>query len=107
MQYYREIVKQPEASLLGHFTIEIPLMLLFATFFILAMVNRKTPSTHFRYIIATALVMIGPGLGRAIIFMAGLHPMIGVASMFLTPTIIASIFLYFDYSFFTDCVRRH
>jgi len=97
MQYHREITKQPEADLLGHFTVELPLMFLFASFFVLAMVNRKNQYAHIRYIIATALVMIGPGLGRAIIFVLKLHPIVGVLSMFLLPTIIASIFLYADY----------
>lgn len=97
MQYHREITKQPEADLLGHFTIELPLMFLFATFLVLAIVNRKKPFAHIRYIIATALVMIGPGLGRTIIFVLKLHPIIAVLSMYLLPTIIASIFWYADY----------
>lgn len=97
MQYYREIKIQPESSLLGHFTVEIPLMILFSVFLILAFVHRKIPATHMRYMIGTALVMIGPGLGRTIIFTSGLHPLLGVASMFFTPTIIASVLLYFDY----------
>ncbi|MCP9757192.1 hypothetical protein EGI26_18690 [Lacihabitans sp. CCS-44] len=97
MQYYRELPIQGEAGILGHFTIEIPLMIFFTTFFVLAMVNRKNPYAHTRYIIATALTFIGPGLGRAIIFMSGLHPLLGLASMLLTPTIVAAIFWYSDY----------
>lgn len=97
MQYFREIKLQPESKILAHFTIEIPLMILFSVFFILAYVHRKNPATHMRYMIGTALVMIGPGLGRAIIFSSGLHPLVGVAAMFLAPTISAAILLYIDF----------
>ncbi|HSK12521.1 MAG TPA: hypothetical protein VK907_04850, partial [Phnomibacter sp.] len=36
----------------------------FAIFWLLAMLNRKQPDVHMRYMIATGLLAIGPGIGR-------------------------------------------
>lgn len=44
-----------------------PLMIAFAVFYILAIINRKNTTAHMRYMIGTSLLMIGPGLARALI----------------------------------------
>jgi hypothetical protein len=38
----------------------------FATFWALAMINRKAPDTHMRYMIATGILAIGPGVSRGL-----------------------------------------
>ena len=38
----------------------------FALFYALAMINRKNPASHMRYMIATSLLMIGPGFARGL-----------------------------------------
>jgi hypothetical protein len=45
----------------------IPSMLAFAVLYCLAILNRRHTYQHMRYMIGTALMMIGPGLGRALI----------------------------------------
>ncbi len=44
----------------------------FAIFWTLAMINRKNSHAHMRYMIATGLLAIGPGVGRGLIFYFGL-----------------------------------
>ncbi len=44
----------------------------FAIFWSLAMINRKNSAAHMRYMIATGILAIGPGIGRGLIFSAGM-----------------------------------
>lgn len=69
MVYYREIAHRPEESVLGQLSLDIPTIFIFGLFFILAMVNRKDSYVHMRYMIGTSLLMIGPGVGRALIIL--------------------------------------
>ena len=41
--------------------------LTFALFWALAMFYRKVPASHMRYMIATGIIAIGPGVGRGLI----------------------------------------
>jgi hypothetical protein len=45
--------------------------LTFALFWALAMINRKDSSSHMRYMIATGILAIGPGVGRGLITQLG------------------------------------
>ena len=57
----------PRAQAIGDLSLGIPNTFAFLLFYILAMVNRKKTYFHMRYILATALLLIGPGLGRVLI----------------------------------------
>lgn len=57
----------PEAGRYASLALNVPAIFSFATFYLLAMIHRKDPSVHLRYMIGTGLLMIGPGLGRALI----------------------------------------
>ena len=61
----------PEARNIGDLSLGIPNTIAFLLFYILAMVNRKKTFFHMRYILGTSLLLIGPGLGRALIFYFG------------------------------------
>ena len=50
-----------------------------------------------RYMIATSLLMIGPGLGRALIIFGGLPFPIAVSIVLYISEIIAFVFLVFDF----------
>jgi hypothetical protein len=50
----------------------LPHMVSFAVFYALAILNRRTTYSHMRYMIGTSLLMIGPGLGRALIVYFGI-----------------------------------
>lgn len=97
MAYYRDMVNRPEVSVLGKLALPVPSILFFGLFFALAMINRKDSAVHMRYMIATSLLMIGPGLGRTLIFFGGMpFPMsVNVAGNYI-PELIAVIFLLND-----------
>ena len=44
----------------------------FAIFWALAMIKRKDSAAHMRYMIATGILAIGPGIGRGLIFSVGM-----------------------------------
>ncbi len=96
MVYYREVMSRPEESLLGQLSLDIPDIFSFGLFFALAMINRKDASVHMRYMVATSLLMIGPGLGRMLIILGGLpFPLAVSLARYLTEA-IAILFLFYD-----------
>jgi hypothetical protein len=97
MVYFREIVHRPIPDVLGQISLDIPTIILFGTFFALAMINRKNSATHMRYMIATSLLMIGPGMGRSLIIFGGLPFPVAVTAVIYVSEIIALIFLLFDF----------
>ena len=65
--YLREVGKIPEQELLVPMVLDIRGFISFAIFWALAMIYRKDPSSHMRYMIATGILAIGPGVGRGLI----------------------------------------
>jgi len=57
----------PEQEILATMVLDIRGLLSFAIFWALAMFYRKDPSSHMRYMIATGILAIGPGVGRGLI----------------------------------------
>ena len=96
MLYNREITNRPEASVLGQLSLDIPTIFIFGLFFALAMINRKDSSVHMRYMIATSLLMIGPGLGRALIIFGGIPFPLSIHIVYSISEIIAVLFLVND-----------
>lgn len=83
---------------LGGLALDIPDIFAFGLFYVLAMLNKQNSSAHMRYMIGTSLLMIGPGIGRAMIIFGGLpFPVAIVASMYFTE-IVAIVFIILDYS---------
>lgn len=97
MVYYREIAHRPEASVLGQLALDIPTIFIFGLMFALAMINRKDSSVHMRYMIGTALTMIGPGLGRALLIFGGLPFPVSVNIVYYVAEILAIFFLINDF----------
>jgi hypothetical protein len=96
MVYFREIAKRPESDVLGQLSLDIPTIFIFGLFFALAMINRKDSAVHMRYMIATSLLMIGPGLGRALIIFGGLSFPVSVSVVYYIAELIAVGFLLND-----------
>ena len=98
MIYFREIKNTQMESVLGQLSLTIPTIFIFGLFFALAMINRKDSAVHMRYMIATSLLLIGPGLGRALILFEGEIPFPITISMvnYYIPEIIAVLFLLND-----------
>ena len=65
--YLRSVGKFPEQELLVPMVLDIRGFLSFAIFWALAMIYRKDSSSHMRYMIATGILAIGPGVGRGLI----------------------------------------
>lgn len=66
--YHKMLADQaPLPVAVGILALNIPGAFAFTTFYILAMLHKKQSDIHMRYMIGTALLMIGPGLGRGLI----------------------------------------
>jgi hypothetical protein len=65
--YFRGIeANVPEYENLTFIVLDMRGFLSFAIFWCLAMINRKMPDSHMRYMIATGILAIGPGVGRGL-----------------------------------------
>ena len=64
--YYRPEPPLPPEIRIAEIALPIPNMLAFALFYVLAILNRRHTYHHMRYMIGTGILMIGPGLGRAL-----------------------------------------
>ena len=67
MVYQRPLPAMPEEERIGLIALSIPGMIAFAIFYLLAIINRRDTTKHLRYMIGTSLLLVGPGLGRALI----------------------------------------
>jgi hypothetical protein len=57
----------PEKEMLRDIVLDMRGFISFTIFWALAMIYRKDSSTHMRYMIATGIIAIGPGVGRGLI----------------------------------------
>jgi len=97
MGYFRDIKDRlPMDSVLAGLSLTIPAIFIFGLFFALAMINRKDSAVHMRYMIATSLLLIGPGLGRALILFGEIPFPIAISIVYYTSEIIAVLFLIND-----------
>ncbi|MDI1322186.1 MAG: hypothetical protein PSV36_05520 [Algoriphagus sp.] len=64
--YWRGLEFVPETDMLAVLVLDMRGLFSFAIFWALAMAYRKTPSAHMRYMIATGILAIGPGVGRGL-----------------------------------------
>ncbi|HLO79359.1 MAG TPA: hypothetical protein VK166_00285 [Chitinophagaceae bacterium] len=71
--YLRSVGNFPEQENLATMVLDIRGFLSFALFWALAMINRKNSSSHMRYMIATGILAIGPGVGRGLITQLGIN----------------------------------
>ncbi|HET6769219.1 MAG TPA: hypothetical protein VFH08_17535 [Chitinophagaceae bacterium] len=65
--YSRSLGIFPEQEILATMVLDIRGFLSFAIFWALAMFYRKDSASHMRYMIATGILAIGPGVGRGLI----------------------------------------
>src|SRR5258708_1373035 len=95
--FYRErgMSEQPFGEVLQHFYFEIAHTLIFSTFYILAVVNRKIIGRHAGYMIATGLIFINPMLRR--VFTNGFNLSFTVAetiALLVTDLAVISLLLF-------------
>lgn len=95
--FLKNIALMPRPVIIGNLTLDLPDIVAFGLFYVLAMVNKQNTASHMRYMIATSLLMIGPGLGRALIIFGGIPFPLAVTVTMYVSEFIAIIFLAFDY----------
>lgn len=67
--FIRHSGQVPEKDMLEDIVLDMRGWISFAIFWALAMIYRKDSAAHMRYMIATGLIAIGPGVGRGLISM--------------------------------------
>ena len=95
--FLKNIALMPRPVALGTLSLDIPAIVAFGLFYVLAMVNKSNTGSHMRYMIATSLLMIGPGVGRALIIFGGMPFPLAVNLTQYLAEIVAILFLVFDY----------
>ena len=95
-QYLRELALLPRDQCIANLIIPLPQMVLFVTLYMLAMLNTKNTGFHMRYIIGTSIVLIGPGLGRTLIFLMGMTSSNAVQLSFLVTELVLAGLILFD-----------
>lgn len=91
----------PPAVAIGGLALNIPDILGFGLFYVLAMVNKRNTPAHIRYIIGTSLLLIGPGFGRACIVYGHVPFPVGIMyAIILTYVVAIALLIY-------DLVKKH
>ncbi len=95
--YIRGIeAKVPEHDMLSFIVLDLRGFLSFAIFWSLAMITRKTSDSHMRYMIATGILAIGPGIGRGLMYSFGLSVWDALTITDSLVLLIVGILLGFD-----------
>ena len=77
-------------------SLSMPGLIIFGILFGLAVANKRRTYYHMRYMIATALLMIGPGLGRILGVNFGVRPDLSVTITLAVVALGAAAFLIAD-----------
>lgn len=94
--YYKVEPGLTNTDKIANIALPIPSMFAFAIFYILAIINRRKTYDHLRYMIGTALLMIGPGFGRALIVYFNVPFPVSVTSILIIEVLCALAFLTVD-----------
>ena len=65
-EYYRDITNFTKDESLAGLALDITSLIAFGICYILAIINRKNTPLHMRYMVGTALIIMGPGIMRMI-----------------------------------------
>jgi hypothetical protein len=113
-EYHRKIARLTEAASAGinklsEFEIlkkastnpaTIVALFVFTTFYLLAIWYRKQPAKHARYMLATALILLGPTVDRIIFINLGINRLLGNSPYFVSMLmidLILAMLLYLDF----------
>jgi hypothetical protein len=95
--YYRGLeANVPEQNMLVFIVLDMRGFLSFAIFWSLAMITRKKPNSHMRYMIATGILAIGPGVGRGLGAGFGINIYDALTITDVLDLVIVGILLSFD-----------
>lgn len=96
MGYLRSESVIPHPVNVGGLALNIPAIAGFAIIYLLAMINKTNSAFHMRYMIATGVMMIGPGVGRAVIIYGGRPFPQGVEVALLVTDALCALLLLID-----------
>ncbi|RFS22697.1 hypothetical protein DVR12_12960 [Chitinophaga silvatica] len=96
MGFNRSEPPLPYSVKIGDIVLPILSMLAFALFYSLAIINRRFTYNHLRYMIGTGVLMIGPGLGRALTIYFHISFPMSVTYVLLLITVITVALLLND-----------
>ena len=94
--YLRGLGNFPEREMLSFIVLDLRGFLSFAIFWFLAMITRKLPDSHMRYMIATGILAIGPGVGRGLSSSFGLDFPVAIAITDVLDLMIVGVLLGID-----------
>lgn len=94
--YWRGVDSIPVNENLGFMALDIRGFFSFAIFWALAMGYRKIPFAHMRYMIATAILAIGPGVGRGLLSSFEISPYVAFTITDIIDLLIVGTLLGFD-----------
>jgi hypothetical protein len=96
MAYFRADPPLPHTVRVGQLSLSLSNLFSFALLYILAIVNRRNTYDHMRYMIGTSLLMIGPGLGRALIIYYNVAPETAIDYVIYLEVTIAAVIMTND-----------
>lgn len=95
--YHRSIAAgEPEQAILSIIVLDLRGFVSFAIFWSMAMITRKNADSHMRYMIATGILAIGPGMGRGLMYSCGMSVWDALSITDLLTLLIVGILLGFD-----------
>lgn len=94
--YWRGLDIVSESDNLSFMALDIRGLISFAIFWALAMSYRKTPSSHMRYMIATGILAIGPGVGRGLMASFDFSPYAALSTTDVIDLVIVGVLLSID-----------
>lgn len=94
--YLRGQGQVPEYMMLDFIVLDMRGFISFAIFWAMAMIYRKKPDTHMRYMIATGILAIGPGVGRGLSNSFGLEVWDALTITDVLTLVIVGVLLGFD-----------
>jgi hypothetical protein len=94
--YQRNIATMPEIEALAGLTNGMPDMVFMGSLYSLALYYKKKTAFHLRFMSATGLMILGPGLGRFLIVFCGLPFQIAIPLLISFSGLIALVWLIAD-----------
>ena len=94
--YYKPVPPLSHHEKIGGLALQAVDIVQFALFYCLAIVNRRNTYNHMRYMIGTAVMMIGPGLGRAFIVYYHIPFSTAISYIFYVEIAVCAAFLLSD-----------
>lgn len=94
--YYKVLNSQNAVEANAVISNGLPDMIYMTLLYVLAMVYRKNTAFHLRFMTATGLAMLGPGLGRFLIVACGLSVPVAILTMTLLLLGIGTVWMIID-----------